>query len=200
MTGEKVSKLFFWPLWGRQTQKSQDYMFFIWPLGSRRNVRAADGKIRWIWALPLFWSKDSWDKNGDLREKYRRFWPFASWLRRGDKTVFRMLDVWPERNMPVIERNWHPLWELFRYSSTPDGEAYDLFWGALSYVDSAETGERITILPFYTRRVAAEVDDGSGKHDPGAVTVRHDIFMGALSIFRRGDGSSTARLLWFIDL
>jgi hypothetical protein len=59
---------------------------------------------------------------------YWKIWPLMSWQREGDASRFRLLEFWPIKNSAPIERNWAPLWTLYKRTNN-DGEIRkDILW------------------------------------------------------------------------
>jgi hypothetical protein len=126
--GEKVSRLLIFPLYyGKEVP------------GSR---------VRWI-LLPLYQCWD--DQFGDQREVIRRFlllsrvktvynrkgeeisklvsiWPFFTYSREGDKVSLDLFNLIPLR-YEGVQRNWAPLYRVFRYGRSPSGKRWDILWG-----------------------------------------------------------------------
>jgi hypothetical protein len=196
-TSEKVKKedkLYIWPLWGNYEKSDSSYTFLLWPFFSYRDDRGETKRIKWLWILPLYWGKDAWDKDGEKIETYHRYWPFASYHETKEMTELRMFDIWPERNMKVIDRNLSPLWRIFRYYSEPDGsaEAWEFLWGVLSHCKS-ENGSRFNLFPFYNVQY-----DLKAESEEASETVR-DILLGACRVSTKKSGKRVWRLFWNLE-
>jgi hypothetical protein len=217
-------KSYIWPLIGRAESLNSEYQFVFWPFFSSLYTYGEQGKVDWVWILPFYWSKHAHDDKGKEREKYRNFYPFISFLERDDFCEIRIFDLWFQRNMPAVERNWTPLWVLFDYQSKGDTFRHDFLWGILKYYSSPTAGEDFSLFPFYRSRSSfsdgkeSHVEivntkdenrdlegEGGGKSDlapePKRIgLVRRDYFLGALRSSSYSDGSLVLRLLWLFDV
>jgi hypothetical protein len=200
-------KFYLWPIYGRSERKDSEYQFIMWPFGSSLHTFGDQGNVEWAWALPLYWSKHGADKNGKISEVYRHFWPFASYLSKADDfSEIRVLDIWIQRNMPAVDRNWTPLWTLFDYQRNGEAFRYDFLWGWIKYSDNRKEGESFSVFPFYNceydmRNVGSAVAEGEEKNAgvAAADTVVRDYFMGFVQTTNKGDSSSSLRLFWLVD-
>jgi hypothetical protein len=199
-------KFYLWPIYGRSERKNSKYNFILWPLGSSLDTFEDEGNVEWRWALPLYWSKHASDKKGNETEVYRRFWPFASYFSQGDRCEIRSFDIWPERNMPVIERNWTPLWIIFDYQREKEAFRYDFFWGWIKYFALQKKGSGFSIFPFYSSRYDLPAESGVGEEVTektdlrcDAKRVEREYLMGLVKTINGGDDSFSLRLLWLIE-
>ena len=53
-----------------------------------------------------------------------------SWQREGGTSRFRMLEFWPLKNSAPVERNWAPLWTLYKRTNTDGIICKDVLWFA----------------------------------------------------------------------
>lgn len=194
---EEYWRLYFWPVWGEMEKPGSAYNFLLWPFGSTLSVKNELGSIDWMWALPLFWSKDAWNKNGERIEIYRRFWPLASYHESGKSCEFRILDLWPQRNMPVIERNWNPLWILYSYIENEKGFKHTCLWNIFTYSETADKEERFLIFPFYSSHYSPV--ETSKAEDSKDIESTLDFLMGIFRIRRTKEGETCWRFFWLIE-
>ena len=134
---EKFDKLYFWPLWGEKQFAGglKHRTFLLWPIfWSEKSTEADLTKVRRL-ALPVFYMDRAFlaakDAPGGERveiSNYWKIWPLMSWQREGDASRFRLLEFWPIKNSAPIERNWAPLWTLYKRTNN-DGEIRkDILW------------------------------------------------------------------------
>lgn len=132
----KVYKRYVWPLYGKKKVGTLTRQFWLWPIlwKSRVDYLKTEQNRRAI--VPFF----SYEKEvvkrpldgyeaGDVRSRYWKLWPLMSWERKGDATRYRLLDLWPLRETAGIERNWAPIWTLYRRERTPEAVSHHLLWG-----------------------------------------------------------------------
>ena len=141
---EQYYKLYFWPLWGEKQFKGSELKsglrhrtFVLWPIfWSEKSTEAKLIKTRHM-AVPFFYQGSS-----SLREEgvpaenqkkvsnYWKIWPLMSWQREGDVSRFRMLEFWPIKDSAPIERNWAPLWTLYKRTNNDGVVRKDILWFA----------------------------------------------------------------------
>jgi len=136
---EPHSKFYIWPLWGedRYAAGSRHRTFLFWPLlWSEREEEPGLVKTRRM-AVPVFSIERSFrHQEGSPDEEqievsnYWRIWPLMSWQREGETSRFRMLELWPVKNSPPLERNWTPLWTLYKRTNTDGVVRKDVLWFA----------------------------------------------------------------------
>jgi len=199
-------QLYLWPIWGHRKKPHSDYSFYLWPLGSTQRIEEEGAVTEWLWALPLYFSKDAWDFKGEKEETYMHFWPFASYYKDKEKCVVKALDINPFRNFPVIERNWDPLWRVYRYVETERGKHYDIMWGMCSsteaeYAIPAEEKRKAKedcfgIYPFYEQLSMQTTTEGTDEQSSLKMT---RYLMGCFQTTRHNEGETRYRLFWCID-
>ncbi|HPN83966.1 MAG TPA: hypothetical protein PK821_01395 [Victivallales bacterium] len=219
--GEKW-KFYIWPLIGRSERANSEYQFAFWPLVSSLYTSGEQGEVDWVWILPLYWSKHARDSKGSESEVYRSFYPIVSYLKRGNFCEVRILDLWFQRNMPAVERNWSPLWILFDYQSNASSFRYDFLWGMFKYYSNPMDGKGMSIFPFYRSRSNFEVnvgvkEDGLGFYEEIVTeseeeevpmtdystrkgVAQRDYLMGILRSSSYSDGALVLRFFWLFDL
>jgi hypothetical protein len=152
-------KLYMFPAGGYSRISGRSYGFAVWPCFSRLEDSGAGRELEWDWALPFYYDKNS--TGGVTDEKYMRFWPFASWLKRDGKTVFRTLDLWPVRDMRAADRNWSPLWTFFSSESGSGSSRWDLLWGMAGASSEADGPGKFHISFLYQSSRAGEKLSGA---------------------------------------
>jgi hypothetical protein len=134
---ERHDKFYVWPLWGRDRYEGglKHRNFVLWPfLWSERTEQAHLTKTRRM-ALPFFFSERGYLKEEgvpkdkqEMISNYWKIWPLVSWQREGRTSRFRFLELWPIKNSAPIERNWSPLWTLFKRTHKEDVVRSELLW------------------------------------------------------------------------
>ena len=133
---ETQDKFYLWPLWGRNRMNSGrlDRTFMLWPLLWSDHDQQKDLSTHRKMALPFFYWQSQQLREPDLPEeewsvvsKGWKLWPLMSWRREGDRSRFRMLELWPLDTAP-IERNWSPLWTLFKRTDDDGLIKKDILW------------------------------------------------------------------------
>ena len=138
ITSEPHSKFYIWPLWGKDRYAAgpTHRTFLFWPLlwsekrGDTNLVKTSR------MALPFFYQDYTVRReDGASPEKtkvstYWKIWPLMSWQREGATSRFRMLELWPLKNSAPVERNWAPLWTLYKRTNTDGVVRKDILWFA----------------------------------------------------------------------
>jgi hypothetical protein len=136
---DKFDKFYIWPLWGEKqfADGLNHRTFVLWPIfWSEKSEESNLVKIRRM-ALPFFFLDRSFRREEGVSEKervevanYWKIWPLMSWQREGDVSRFRMLELWPVKGSAPIERNWAPLWTLYKRTNTDGVVRKDVLWFA----------------------------------------------------------------------
>jgi len=132
---ETLDKFYLWPLWGRKQAAGGrlDRSFALWPFLWSEEIRQKDGTVSRKKALPFFFYEEQHLREPDLPgeeafvSKGWTIWPLMSWKQAGEMSRFRMLELWPLNTAP-IERNWAPLWTLFKRTHVDGVTRKDLLW------------------------------------------------------------------------
>ncbi|MBN2786541.1 MAG: hypothetical protein JXR25_17120 [Pontiellaceae bacterium] len=131
-----VYKRYYWPIYGKKEVGTLRRQFWCWPVIWNSRVQLVDQEQHRFVIIPVFQSesilatgsKDDVEV-GDVVERYWKAWPLMSWERHGKDTRFRMLELWPLRDTPGVERNWAPIWTLYRREKVDDTTGHHLLWG-----------------------------------------------------------------------
>lgn len=134
---EQHDKFYVWPLWGRDRYEGgiKHRTFALWPfLWSERTEQAHLTKTRRM-ALPFLYSERGYlreegvpKEDEKLVSNYWKIWPLMSWQREGTTSRFRLLELWPLKDSPPVERNWAPLWTLFKRTHDDGVVRKQLLW------------------------------------------------------------------------
>jgi hypothetical protein len=167
-SGKTVTRVF--PLFGQAYTERLLSEFYLWPL-YKRNRAHVPPLDRDRWRLLLYLYSDLTEKNLDTGAALRRrdLWPVFTW--RADREGCERLQVLAPLepilpNNKSIERNWSPLWSLwraeadlqtgarsqsllwnvYRREETPEARKCSLLFGLFRYQSSAE-GTRWRLFP-----------------------------------------------------
>ena len=180
-------QLYAFPFYGQSRRMDGDYKTVLWPIVVAKEDRGDERLERSYYILPFYWTHLQWNKKGVRTDLYRRFWPFASYAEKGDDVKLKVLDIWPQRDFKVIDRNWSPLWTIYEYDGNKDGFAWDFLWGLVRHHEN-KNGSRFSLAPFYN----ASWKDGEERTE-------REIFFGILCFSPEDDRESSTRLFWSLD-
>jgi hypothetical protein len=149
--GEGKTTTRFWPLFSRAHNETLESDFYLWPLYkyNRLHTEALDRERTRI-LFYLF--SDVTEKNIETGAERKRvdFWPLFTWRR--DFNGNRRLQIFAlvESALPDnrgIERNWSPLWSLWRSEDNPKTGAtsQSLLWN-LYRRDTASASKKCSLL------------------------------------------------------
>lgn len=133
---DQLDKFYIWPLWGRKQAANGriDRTFVLWPFLWSEDIQQENLSVTRKLALPFFYSQSKKLREPEVpEEKWEevsngwKIWPLMSWQRAGDQSRFRMLELWPLNTAP-IERNWAPLWTLYKRTNDDGLVKKDLLW------------------------------------------------------------------------
>lgn len=135
-TNEQLDKLYVWPLWGRKQSAdgALDRTFALWPFLWSETAQHKQVTVKRKLALPFFYSQskrlrkpDGPDEQSPEISRGWKIWPLMSWRREGERSCFRMLELWPLDTAP-IERNWAPLWTLVKRTDDAGRVEKEFLW------------------------------------------------------------------------
>jgi hypothetical protein len=164
----EIEKFYLFPLWGQKRMRGVKTSFLLWPIFWRERMDVAEGVSRRFMALPFVQAgsttADADQPGGEPRavSGFFKLWPLMSYERQEDARRLRVLDLWPVRNAPPVERCYAPLWTL--YSRTAVGEAVDseLLWGLYRHRRRGEEMRSVSLFPL----AAWQRDDrGAGRRE-----------------------------------
>lgn len=172
--GEKTTTRF-WPLFSRARDATKESNFYLWPVYKYNAIHSAPLE-RERTRILLFLYSDTMQKNTETGQVYKRrdFWPLYTWRqdfegRRRFQTLSLLEPLLPASKS--IERNYSPLWalwrsehnprtgaayqsllwDLYRRQSTPEIKRVSFLFGLFKYQSSPEGKQwRMFFLPFET--------------------------------------------------
>lgn len=181
-----------WPLYGYKHTTNETSRFVVWPIVYSRHTARPSGDANWFRVFPVYYafrqSATNAAAGAPALERSVCLWPLFDYDRRGEHARLRVIDLWPPRNTPAIERNLAPLWTLYRYERTPRGLEHELLWGLAHWERSAEGVRSGSVFP-----LTSWASDGAA----GSVR-RWDLLKGLIGYDRRG-ASRQFRLFYFLN-
>lgn len=131
-----VHKRYIWPLYGKKDTGTLSREFWLWPLIWNSKTEYAGYDLHRKRLVPVFACESEVVTEpmgvyeaGDVMSRYWKLWPLMSWERNQDQSRFRLLELWPLRHTAGIERNWAPLWTLYRRMNDGGEVGHHLLWG-----------------------------------------------------------------------
>jgi hypothetical protein len=132
---EKYRKKFIWPIWGQKRFPDglKHRTFLFWPIfWSEKSQEGTLMKTRRMAVPFLFidhvYRPETPEAGREEVSNYWKLWPLMSWQREGDVSRFRMLDLVPFKNVAPVERNWAPLWTLYKRTNSEGIVRKDILW------------------------------------------------------------------------
>jgi hypothetical protein len=129
-------KRIYWPLYGKKHLGTLTRQYFLWPFIWNNQTEYARHTQHRRFVVPIFVSStDVVTKPakgyavGDVASRYWKLWPLMSWERKAGESRFRLLELWPMRNTPGIERNWAPYWTLYKRVHADEQTGHHFLWG-----------------------------------------------------------------------
>jgi hypothetical protein len=179
-----------WPLYGRKRTAAEATRFALWPIVYSRHTPRPAGDANTFRVFPFYYSFRQSVTNTATRVQPARsvcVWPLFDYDRTGDRSRVRVLDLWPPRNTPGIERNLAPLWTLYRFEKTELGREHELLWGLAHWERSATGVSSGSVFP-----LTSWATDGT------AGTVRRwDVLKGLMGYERQGSARRYRALYLF---
>ncbi len=180
---EVGEKWFLWPFYGRRTRPESEYRFWLWPLLHRRVATGPSREVHMHWAAPFWRQVRERDRESGREERLsQHLWPLFSRRRSPDSEEVGLLDLWPGPHPPVLERNYAPLWRLYRYRADAEGVSHNLLWGLWRYRADEETTSH-GLFPLYRYR--------RSESEGGEIS----LLAGLLKLANPSDGGSRIRVL-----
>lgn len=203
-----VEKLYLWPLWGRRQIDQAKSAFMAWPIVRWESAERSQTVKSRFYVLPFFYHEATRGRvagpvvegvevlppasgtalNPTAEERYVKIWPVFSYLREGGHRRVRMPDLWPARRTGPVERNWAPLWTLYRSERGPALDETEWLWGLYRNRREPDGSSFLGIFPLYQRWAL-----GGGQAD------REWSVLGGLMGSRSDAAQRRLRLLYFFD-
>ena len=183
-----VSKLYFWPFYLENKTPETKRQIWLWPFICQFEQTRPKDSQKLNWFLPFYWNYRYY-KEAKLKDQHIRFWPFYSYSKRNGHTLHKILDIWPQRDHPTIERNFSPLWHLYTSYHDEQKSRHDFLWGLYQQEKYLKIERsRSSLFPFY-------------EFDSVAPEKKSDwnIFKGLIGRETRKNGNKAWRLLWIFS-
>ena len=176
----------FWPLFANKYRPDMHKGQFLWPFGWYRRFEQDDEKAFSFRIIPLMFRQYEESKAG--RSGAWQLWPLVKYRygKEGQRDA-EFPSLMPMRYYGGWERNFAPLFRIFRYQRSVEGARSWQFLWRLIRVDSGPTGRYIEVAPLFkvaTRR----------KEEP---ELRWSFLKGLIGYERVG-GRRRLRLLYFL--
>lgn len=158
--GEDENRLYVFPLAGRRRIGQDQTWFVLWPLISGRKTERSDTVLTRFRIMP-FWQQERvvakakdepHAKAGqETLSRYFRLWPLVLYRQEGQSSLLRAPALWPLKRTPGIERNWAPLWTLYRQETVEDRKDTQWMWGLVRRVVDGSK-RKLSVFPVYQSR------------------------------------------------
>lgn len=156
---DTVQKRYLFPIWGTKTVGGTKTDFLFWPIFSHQQIRRGEQLIDRKIALPILQHETRTEGDGTVSTRKEKVWPLGSYRREGDVIRLRAFDLWPLVDTPAIERNYAPLWTVYRQDQRlagpvggPAGRSdTEALWGVYRYVNHGEDEHHQSFFPFWER-------------------------------------------------
>jgi len=126
----------FWPFYGYFRRSKGTTQYILWPL-YRQFYKETEKSKQTEWdILYIFRNKVYRDKQNNVQDVRRMYWPFFRYFRKADGSkhfhVFSPLWYWDERG---FERNYSRFWRIFEYVKDPatDETSWRVVWRLIRY-------------------------------------------------------------------
>ncbi len=194
-----TDQLYLWPLYGKRSSGFNRQGFAVWPVVSWRVHERKQTSARQFRMLPVFYYESIRKqqtageegllaaKDEPVRSRYVKVWPLVSYRREQDHSLLRMLALWPLKHTPAIERNWAPLWSLYRRERAGEERLTEALWGLVRH-RSGDVDRTLSVFPVL-----------QVKSDAHQETRSWSVLYGLAGYRREGD-RKTARLLYFLRM
>jgi len=186
----KSRKLYVWPLYGRRTSEGDNVSFWAWPLVWKGRTQR-DGVQRDRFRVFPVYSQEvlrKADQSGTaVADRYVSVWPLVSYRQSGSNTTWRMMDLWPFRDTPAIERNLAPWWTVYDRRRTGEGTSGRLLWGLARWSTRKDGEVYRSLFPL-----------GAMRRDRQGDRYREWEFLKGAAGYRRDESGRSYRLLYFL--
>lgn len=186
-----LHKTYLWPAWGVRRQGAVQSGFALWPVCQwwRTETEGETRTRRLVVPFLIAETVATAREGGEAcqTERYLKVWPVFSRAASGDRSVTRVLDLWPGKPFPPVERNLAPFWTVFRRERKGDAIESECLWGLGRRLADGD-GRYTSVFPLVSW-------SGSRENDRR----RWDLLMGLVGYQREGSRRSV-RLLYFIRI
>ena len=163
-------KLYFWPIWGRKVDGPVTSHFYLWPLGATDDIDRVTHRVQGSRLFPLYYhrrksrpleppdasaelsTEEAAEAHGEVFARYLNVWPLFNYRRDDTASKFRLLSLWPGRELGGIERNYAGIWSLYRRERTESEKEHDLLWGLARTRSNTEGDSSFSVFPLVAHR------------------------------------------------
>ncbi|MCK5850325.1 MAG: hypothetical protein KAH23_05370 [Kiritimatiellae bacterium] len=174
-SSEDSNKLYLWPIWGRKSSPGVKSGFVCWPICSYQSLDRPEHKVKTFQITPIIsyesriakkTNDGATNKTSDrmietepdhpedpeVLARYFKLWPLMSYRRECDVMRFRMLELWPARSTPSIEKNFAPFWTLYSRQRNGELKEDELLWGMFRYRRDKQKVHKLSLFPLFCWR------------------------------------------------
>jgi hypothetical protein len=126
--GEKVRRLLIFPFYYGKEVPGSRTRWILWPLYQRWDDQFGDQREVVQRYLLLNRIKTVFNHKGEEISKQVSIWPFFRYSREGDEVSLYLFNLIPLRD-EGLERNWVPLYRVYRHERSASGKRRDILWG-----------------------------------------------------------------------
>jgi hypothetical protein len=126
--GEKMRRLLIFPFYYGKEVPGSRTRWILWPLYQRRDDQFGDQREVVQRYLLLNRIKTVFNHKGEEISKLVSIWPFFKYSREGDKGSLQLFNLIPIED-EGLERNWVPLYRVYRHERSASGKQWDILWG-----------------------------------------------------------------------
>ncbi len=145
-------RFYLFPFGGRLRRRHDHSWFVLWPFVSGRRSERPREVLTRFQVLPFWYYEDVRKRLPDEPgsegvsasehkvpvSRYVRVWPVWMYRREEEQSLVRVPDLWPLRQTPGIDRNWAPLWTLYRRERANERRLSVWLWGMARWEKSPE--------------------------------------------------------------
>ena len=142
----------FWPIYGHATNQSLSSETVLWPLWRKTKASTPAYQRERTRGLLMAFS-DLKERNLDLAKNRRRIdlWPLWTWKKDWDDEERLQVLAFLEPFLPgnkSIERNWSPIWSIYRLEKEPKTgkQSLSVFWNLYRSEQDDEEGSKKSAL------------------------------------------------------
>jgi len=126
--GEKVRRLLIFPPYYSKEVPGSRTRWILWPLYQCWDNQFGDQREVVQRYLLLSRIKTVFNRKGEGISKQVSIWPFFRYSREGDEVSLYLFNLIPLRD-EGLERNWVPLYRVYRYERSASEKRWNILWG-----------------------------------------------------------------------
>ena len=171
----EIDRTYIWPLWGQRVIGARRSGYAMWPVVSWDRIDRVDHTVVIRRLFPFWYSEANRPVNGDdpVLARHAKLWPVFGYRREGDRSRFRVPELWPMRDMQGVERNWAPWWALVYRARSGEQRETEVLWGLYRHQRS-ENASRRSVFPLLSTEFDREADMRGWSALAGVVRYRRE--------------------------